>query len=409
VQFLENDPYLCAGNSVKDLVIPDNGAPIALLAMRGECTYETKGRTAGSVYGKENPVHYVIVFDNVDDASLVSMSAENPTGINVGLLFISKDSGADIIRKNNEALANSRSPSGIFLLMDSEEPYETIIDPYAWVAFIFMMMTCCGGLALCCHAGYIRRDGTIIIVGRPQVVNGSNLMTREQVLALPEVEFTGNKVDDIEADVGKLCRIVDDVGNDLNQPLLPTSASPDSTVESNIQQKSISVSLSGENSTSENSTIGTGYQWNASCSICLDDYEPNEKLRMLPCGHQFHTDCILPWLTERQGLCPLCKQQVLPEEEEVPEEDSVDTVTQMDDIGRFSSPITQESNDETPSTEEAANIIASSQRSRVMQWLSLNRRRALRSSGEVSAQSDGNQETPLLVDRDNNVPEIMSV
>merc|ERR1712232_46947 len=48
------------------------------------------------------------------------------------------------------------------------------------------------------------------------------------------------------------------------------------------------------------------------CSICIEDFEPGEKLRILPlCGHVFHTECIMPWLTERSGSCPLCKQLVL--------------------------------------------------------------------------------------------------
>ena len=44
-----------------------------------------------------------------------------------------------------------------------------------------------------------------------------------------------------------------------------------------------------------------------SCSICLDDYDPGEHVRVLPCGHTFHGDCIFPWLTERSPTCPLCK------------------------------------------------------------------------------------------------------
>ena len=37
-----------------------------------------------------------------------------------------------------------------------------------------------------------------------------------------------------------------------------------------------------------------------------------EKIRLLPlCGHAYHTECIHPWLTERQGCCPYCKSPVI--------------------------------------------------------------------------------------------------
>lgn len=53
------------------------------------------------------------------------------------------------------------------------------------------------------------------------------------------------------------------------------------------------------------------------CSICIDDFEAGERLILLPkCQHAFHRDCIHPWLTERQGCCPLCKTDVFNEDEE---------------------------------------------------------------------------------------------
>jgi hypothetical protein len=51
----------------------------------------------------------------------------------------------------------------------------------------------------------------------------------------------------------------------------------------------------------------------ATCPICLDDFEPNEtRVRELPCRHIFHPDCIDQFLLRNSSLCPMCKQSVLP-------------------------------------------------------------------------------------------------
>jgi len=46
----------------------------------------------------------------------------------------------------------------------------------------------------------------------------------------------------------------------------------------------------------------------ASCCICLAEYETGDLLVALTCGHEFHNDCITPWLTRRRRTCPLCKR-----------------------------------------------------------------------------------------------------
>ena len=56
-----------------------------------------------------------------------------------------------------------------------------------------------------------------------------------------------------------------------------------------------------------------------SCAVCLDELaesavgeeNSSETTLCLPCNHKFHSSCIIPWLTERQGTCPLCKFDVL--------------------------------------------------------------------------------------------------
>ena len=45
------------------------------------------------------------------------------------------------------------------------------------------------------------------------------------------------------------------------------------------------------------------------CSICLEPLTENVATA-LPCGHRFHKDCIVNWLTRSQGKCPNCKKRI---------------------------------------------------------------------------------------------------
>ena len=41
------------------------------------------------------------------------------------------------------------------------------------------------------------------------------------------------------------------------------------------------------------------------CSICTEDFVKGEDVRLLPCNHQYHPECIDPWLLNVSGTCPL--------------------------------------------------------------------------------------------------------
>ncbi|KAJ5747640.1 uncharacterized protein N7511_009336 [Penicillium nucicola] len=55
---------------------------------------------------------------------------------------------------------------------------------------------------------------------------------------------------------------------------------------------------------------------NFSCPICTDDFIKGQDLRVLPCNHRFHMECIDPWLMNVSGTCPLCRIDLNPPPEE---------------------------------------------------------------------------------------------
>ncbi|CAH8252684.1 unnamed protein product [Arabidopsis lyrata] len=43
------------------------------------------------------------------------------------------------------------------------------------------------------------------------------------------------------------------------------------------------------------------------CSICQDEYESEDEVGKLNCGHSFHVHCVKQWLS-RKNACPVCKK-----------------------------------------------------------------------------------------------------
>lgn len=44
---------------------------------------------------------------------------------------------------------------------------------------------------------------------------------------------------------------------------------------------------------------------NSMCPICTDDFVKGQDIRVLPCNHQYHPECVDPWLVNVSGTCPL--------------------------------------------------------------------------------------------------------
>mmetsp|Transcript_18045 Transcript_18045/g.15047 ORF Transcript_18045/g.15047 Transcript_18045/m.15047 type:complete len:108 (+) Transcript_18045:78-401(+) len=51
--------------------------------------------------------------------------------------------------------------------------------------------------------------------------------------------------------------------------------------------------------------------WTCDCAICLGEFEGEEMVCELKCGHIFHEECLHGWfVTSRKPQCPVCRMQV---------------------------------------------------------------------------------------------------
>ena len=48
---------------------------------------------------------------------------------------------------------------------------------------------------------------------------------------------------------------------------------------------------------------------NKSCSICILDFENEDKISITNCNHIFHTDCITEW-GKYKIECPICREKL---------------------------------------------------------------------------------------------------
>lgn len=46
------------------------------------------------------------------------------------------------------------------------------------------------------------------------------------------------------------------------------------------------------------------------CVICLEEFKQGDKIRILPCSHEYHSECIDRWLQTQTQQCPMCKHDV---------------------------------------------------------------------------------------------------
>ena len=338
---------------------------MALLVQRGRCSFEAKARAAMKLNAPADVIQYLIIYDNEERETLVPMSASVHEGIHTSLLFCSLKAGMSLMRhildyslsvsdkysnlnyeqnpskdyyptnfnaifvesknqmQNIQADNSIDFEAGPIIYLDSTPQLIPSIydDPHQWIiallALFMILFTCMSCIFFCFQSGYVQvQDGVIIVGSRRPLPNnigwGNNfnnidgmgndsgtsrrLLTQSEAEELPEITFQEN-ISNTETKKESLLNHEQDGKN------YRTYRS-----DEDISDSSLSFSTK---KTSETRQTNFFYECK-SCSVCLEEYISNDKLLILSCKHTFHKACIVPWLTERQSTCPLCKSAVNP-------------------------------------------------------------------------------------------------
>lgn len=130
-------------------------------------------------------------------------------------------------------------------------------------------------------------------------------------------QVVNNIVPNIESSVDNLCAGDNSVSvcTNVSSPDKCKSSSDDEgnvllnskSVLSSVTLCSAKVKESEKSPIPDSERAPTGMLEFRECSICLESYRYGEFLCGLPCGHNFHVNCIMLWLTRDNHCCPVCR------------------------------------------------------------------------------------------------------
>ena len=149
------------------------------------------------------------------------------------------------------------------------------------------------------------RYGPRRIIGRPRQSRAKGI-ARAMLETIPIVKF-GDKEEDKPAETARDVELADAPHNDTTAHIEPSKdeATGSNTESTNANGPDVvkteavpdtSTDMTGELNSTDNGLV---------CSVCTDDFVKGQDVRVLPCKHKFHPECIDPWLLNVSGTCPL--------------------------------------------------------------------------------------------------------
>lgn len=176
------------------------------------------------------------------------------------------------------------------------------------------------------------RYGPRNVLGRPRQSRAKGL-GRAILDTIPIIKFGEKetpKPTDVELGSSSEARDIDDASSNTAAANIPPTAATTASTKSTAKEVSPISSTSTPTQAPNvehsegiaaavapslviaGSATETSNEENLGCSICTEDFEKGQDIRVLPCNHKFHPDCVDPWLLNVSGTCPLCRVDLRP-------------------------------------------------------------------------------------------------
>ncbi|MCJ1398887.1 hypothetical protein MMC11_002088, partial [Xylographa trunciseda] len=311
--YISCDPYMYPGNigSVQTVQMAAsklesqncnaqdscNGGAIILYSMTSTfCTFSQGDFAYTSMYTTTN--------SSVSKTLISALSAQGPVGAQTTILL------------DQSSLNNSNGTAQQPTLGQSPTTAVAMIILYSITGIItalFLTIIFTGAIRAHRHP---ERYGPRNLVGRARQTRAKGI-ARAMLEALPIVKFgeqdsEGNKNVPSERDV-ELAQTEDHEA---------TTPAPASGEERNISESEAPKNEEDEEfrdavktEEAQGNTRGSGGadpESGLTCSVCTDEFVKGQDVRVLPCNHKFHPECIDPWLLNVSGTCPLCRVDLRP-------------------------------------------------------------------------------------------------
>ncbi|KAI2465725.1 hypothetical protein F4781DRAFT_424607 [Annulohypoxylon bovei var. microspora] len=343
-----NDSYI-SSNDVLNAVMKRKPKAILLFSTAGTCC---------GLDGSDLDFTSIWTMTNSQDAWMAKNWTSDSTGSTVRATIAGNDT--DVDTDNGQAQGGSNSAVAMSILYSIT----------GLITLLFLIIIATG--AIRAHRHPERYGPRASYGGRPRQSRAKGL-ARAVLETLPIVKFGDpqpakpdpeNELESIAGDRQQhpaLPTQHDDMSNDVGQAG-PSPEVTATTTSRAIAEPSVATT---SNQTQENG--GQTEEEHLGCSICTEDFSVGQDVRVLPCDHKFHPQCVDPWLVNVSGTCPLCRLDLRPHEAEAEAEEEVEvgeassSVPQPDEAGPVDRHL-------APSPEDDGDGPQRRRRSRFLDW-----------------------------------------